>query len=91
MDWHVAMNRGQRRALTKSSLDRMREATETAKAKVRAGGEHAFHVVKNLFGHRKVRYRGIAKNEAQLYALFGLKNLVLAQRRVPALQGRSPF
>ncbi len=34
--------------------------------------EHPFHVVKNLFGHRKVRYRGLAKNEAHMYALFGL-------------------
>ena len=65
--WHVAMKRGQRRALTASRVDRLRDATETAKAKVRARGEHAFHVVKNLFGHRKVRYRGIDKNEAQLF------------------------
>ncbi|WP_253483050.1 hypothetical protein [Natronocella acetinitrilica] len=30
--------------------------------------------------HRKVRYRGPAKNEAQLFSLFALTNLVLAQR-----------
>ncbi|MCC5810413.1 MAG: IS5 family transposase [Ectothiorhodospiraceae bacterium] len=90
VSWHIAMKRGQRRALTTSSLDRLRDAAEKAKAKVRARGEHAFHVVKNLFGHRKVRYRGIAKNEAQLFALFGLANLVLAQRRMPALQGGTP-
>ncbi len=51
------------------------------KASVRAKVEHPFHVVKNLFGHRKVRYRGLAKNEAQLYTLFGLGNLLLAKRR----------
>lgn len=88
VDWHIAMKRGQRRALTGSPLDRLIDATEKAKAKVRARGEHAFHVIKNLFGHRKVRYRGLAKNEAQLFSLFGLANLVLAQRRMPALQGR---
>ena len=82
------MERGRRCALTNGSLDRLREATEKAKAKVRARGEHAFHVVKNLFGHRKVRYRGLANNEAQLFSLFGLANLVLAQRRMPALQDR---
>jgi IS5 family transposase len=37
-------------------------------------------VVKNLFGHRKVRYRGLAKNEAQLFTLFGLSNLLIGQR-----------
>ena len=88
VDWHIAMKRGLRRTLSNSPLDRLIEATEKAKAKVRARGEHAFHVIKNLFGHRKVRYRGLAKNEAQLFSLFGLANLVLAQRRMPALRGR---
>jgi len=38
-------------------------------------------VVKNLFRHRKVRYKGLAKNEeAQLFALFGLANSMLARR-----------
>lgn len=42
--------------------------------------EHPFHVIKNLFGHRKVRYRGMEKNQAQLFSLFALANLVLAKR-----------
>ncbi|MBT0961577.1 IS5/IS1182 family transposase, partial [Denitromonas sp. IR12] len=39
----------------------------------------------------KTRYRGIAKNEAQLFSLFGLANLVLAHKRLMALdrQGAS--
>jgi IS5 family transposase len=36
--------------------------------------------VKNLFRHRKTRYRGLAKNTAQLMTLFGFANLVLARR-----------
>jgi IS5 family transposase len=44
--------------------------------------EHAFHVVKNLFGYRKVRYRGLSKNTAQLHTLFALANLVLAKRKL---------
>ena len=55
---------------------------ERVKASIRAKVEHPFHVVKTLFGHRKVRYRGLAKNEAQLYTLFGLGNLLLAKRRL---------
>ncbi|RCJ03185.1 hypothetical protein DDK22_38760 [Cupriavidus necator] len=31
-----------------------------------------------LFGHRKVRYKGLVKNTAQLFSLFGLANLVFA-------------
>jgi len=56
---------------------------ERSKAQVRALVEHPFHVVKNLFRHRKVRYRGLAKNTAQLFSLFALANLVLASRLLP--------
>ncbi len=55
-------------------------AIEKAKASIRAKVEHPFHVIKNLFGYRKVRYKGLAKNQAQLFSLFGLANLVLAAR-----------
>ena len=56
------------------------QALEKAKAQVRAYVEHPFHVVKNLFKHRKTRYRGLAKNTAQLHTLFAPANLVLAGR-----------
>ena len=44
---------------------------EKAKASVRAFVEHPFHILKNIFRHRKVRYRGLAKNGHQLYTLLG--------------------
>jgi len=47
-------------------------------------------VVKNLFKMRKVRYRGLAKNTAQLYALFGMANLVLVKRRLFELDTLNP-
>lgn len=43
--------------------------------------EHPFHIVKNLFKFRKVRYRGMRKNTAQLEVLFALANLVIARKR----------
>ncbi len=52
--------------------------------------EHPFHVVKNLFRHRKVRYKGLLKNTAQLFSLFALANLVIARRRLRSIHGRSP-
>ncbi|SEO57687.1 transposase, IS5 family [Aquisalimonas asiatica] len=61
VDWHIAMKRGQRRMLANSAVDWLRYATEKVKVRVPARGEHSFHVVKNLLGHRKVRYRSIAK------------------------------
>ena len=61
-----------------------RKAVEKAKASVRAFVEHPFHIVKNLFRYRKVRYRGLAKNGHQLYTLFGLANVVIGARRATA-------
>ena len=58
------------------------------KAQIRARVEHPFHVVKNRFGFRKVRYKGLVKNTAQLFSLFGLANLVIAQKPLLALHGR---
>ena len=48
--------------------------------KVRAKVEHVFRVMKCQFGYRKVRYRGIAKNGAQVFSLLALANLYLAHR-----------
>ena len=79
--WHVAMQPGKRRQLDLTSKwARLLEQAEQLKASVRAKVEHPFHVIKNLFRHRKVRYKGLAKNEAQLFSLFGLANLVIAKR-----------
>ena len=58
------------------------QALERVKAQIRARVEHPFHVVKNLFHYKKVRYKGLAKNKAQLYSLFGLANLVIAKKRL---------
>lgn len=78
--WHTAMRPGLRKVLKKDKLGRATEKLEQTKASVRAKVEHCFHVIKCLFGHRKTRYRGLAKNTAQLYSLFALGNLVLARR-----------
>lgn len=48
----------------------------------RARGEHAFHVIKRLWGFMKVRYRGLAKNTARAWTMFGLANLYLLRRRL---------
>jgi IS5 family transposase len=66
--WHVAMQPGKRKQLELSRRWAwLLERAEHLKASVRAKVEHPFHVVKNLFKHKKVRYKGLAKNEAQLF------------------------
>jgi transposase, IS5 family len=80
--WHVAMRPGKRRAL---DLDRKSNAIvneiERLKASIRAKVEHPFRVIKRQFGFVKVRYRGLAKNTAQLTTLFMLSNLWMVRRR----------
>jgi IS5 family transposase len=80
IDWHTAMRPSVRKSLKKNPLGQAKEKLEHTKASVRAKVEHCFHVVKCLFKHRKTRYRGLAKNNAQLFTLFGFANLVLARR-----------
>ncbi|MFN7695755.1 MAG: IS5 family transposase, partial [Burkholderiales bacterium] len=80
--WNVAMRPGKRKQLDKSQvLDRMRDEFERTKASIRAKVEHPFRVIKQQFGHVKVRYRGLAKNTAQLHTLFALANLWLVRSK----------
>ena len=78
--WHIAMRPSKRKTLDKSAVGELMETLEHAKASIRAKVEHPFHVVKNRFEHRKARYKGLAKNTAQLFSLFGFANLLLARR-----------
>jgi IS5 family transposase len=82
--WYVALKRGKIKKMAEGQIKELTCRIEKLKAQVRARVEHPFHVVKNLFGHRKVRYRGLQKNTAQLHTLFGLANLVLAKRALLA-------
>jgi len=82
-------------ALRHSFLARMKDGpdkdavvnAEHEKASIRAKVEHQFHIVKNLFGFRKLRYRGIAKNHGLFSMLFASANLVLYARKAILQQG----
>ena len=83
VDWHVAMRPGKRRALNKNSpWGSLLDKAEQMKASVRAKVEHPFRVIKCQFGFTKVRYKGLAKNTAQLMTLFALSNLWMARRHL---------
>jgi IS5 family transposase len=86
--WHVALRPGKRKALTDTAQGRLEERIERAMASIRAKVEHPFHIIKNLFGLKKVRYRSLAKNTAQLFTLFGLANLLIAKRHLRALRAQ---
>jgi len=87
VNWHVAMRPGKRKVLDKSTpMGAILDQLERAKASIRAKVEHPFRVIKRQFGHVKVRYRGLAKNTAQLHTLFALVNLYLARKPLQGLQ-----
>lgn len=58
-----------------------------ARSRVRARVEHAIGVIKRVFGFRKVRYRGIAKNAHRLFVTCALANLFMVRHRLLRLQG----
>jgi transposase, IS5 family len=84
IQWQIAAKRGKIKAMAEGARKRLLQAVERGKAQVRSLVEHPFHILKNIFKHRKVRYRGLAKNTAQLHVLFALANLVIASRRLNA-------
>ena len=82
LEWLVAQRRSKLEKMAQGTVKELTTQLERVKAQIRARVEHPFHVVKNLFHYKKVRYKGLAKNTAQLYSLFGLANLVMAKSRL---------
>jgi transposase, IS5 family len=82
-NWHVAMTPSKRKALDKDSpMGAILEKLEKTKASIRAKVEHPFRVIKRQFGFVKVKYKGLAKNTANLVTLFALSNLWMVRKRL---------
>jgi IS5 family transposase len=77
--FRVAMRPGKRRALPDTPEGRLDDLIETAKAHIRAKGEHPFRVIKRQFGFQKTRLRGMLKNSCKVNVLAALANLFMAR------------
>jgi len=77
-----------RRASRHRPLTEHERRINQLRSSARARCEHAFQVVKHLWGFSKVRYRGLAKNTARLFTAFALANLYLLRRRLLPVQER---
>jgi IS5 family transposase len=76
VNWQIAARRSTYQKLGKCSiLYKAKRKIEKAKAQVRAKVEHQLRVIKRQFGYVKTRFRGLAKNTAQLVTLFASSNL----------------
>ena len=83
VNWPIAMMPGKRKMLDKETpMGAVLEKLEQAKASIRAKVEHPFRVIKRQFGFVKVKYRGLAKNTANLVTLFALSNLWMVRKRL---------
>jgi len=80
--WYIAKRRKPIREMAECWQKDLALAFEKLKARIRARAEHPFHVVKNIFKHKKARYRGLKKNDAQLNVLFALSNLYMARGKL---------
>ena len=78
----IASKRSRITAMANTQQRKQYQRWERCKASLRAKVEHPFRVVKRQFGYTKVRYRGLAKNAAQVLTLFALSNLWMARRQL---------
>jgi IS5 family transposase len=73
--WGISLKASVKHPLTQANKRFNRKMSS-----IRSRVEHIFRVIKCQFGYTKVRYKGIAKNAAQVFSLIGLTNLYLARR-----------
>ena len=83
-DFHAAgiRYRINRRGHPRRPLTEYQRKVNRSRSRHRARGEHAFHVIKRLWGFAKVRYRGLAKNTARAFTMFALANLYMMRHRL---------
>jgi IS5 family transposase len=75
--WYIA-------ALPEGEVKELTQRIERIKAHVRSRVEHVFHLLKDRFHYRKLRYKGLKKNGAQHEVLFALANLIIVKKALLA-------
>ena len=79
IDYRINLRPGRFPKVSDNAIDWTRRI-EKRKSSVRCKVEHIFRIIKCQFGYRKVRYRGLKKNENRLYVMFACANLYLLAR-----------
>lgn len=74
IDYRINLRPGRFPKVSDKAIDWTR-SIEKRKSSVRSKVEYIFRIIKCQFGYRKVRYRGLKKNENRLYAMFACTNL----------------
>jgi len=71
-----------RKGFRNHGLGEREREKNSRKSSVRAKVEHAFLIIKRLFGFAKVSYRGMVKNGNRLFVVAALANLFMARRHL---------
>lgn len=87
LQWQIAARPSRIRAMPEGRQKRAAQQAEHAKARIRAFVEHPFRVIKRQFGYTKVRFKGLAKNAAQVMTLFALSNLWMVRKKLLSMTG----
>ncbi len=72
------------KATPRQALSGRQRHRNRQKSSLRAKAEFPFRIIKRLWGHATVRYRGLAKNTARLHLLFALANLYQVRKTLLA-------
>lgn len=72
------------KARINAPLTTRQEEENRTRSKVRSRVEHCFGVMKNIFGFRKVRYKGLAKNRSRVFMTCALINIYLSRIKLTA-------
>jgi len=71
-------DRGTRRRLLSSNQQKKNRKHSRLRAKV----EHPFRVIKHLWGHNRMRYKGLTKNASRFTTLCALSNIFLCRKEL---------
>lgn len=77
-----AVDNTHKRGTKNKKLSEEDKARNNELSRTRVRVEHVFGVVKNIFGFRKVRYKGLSKNTNFVRVLFALANIYMVRRRL---------
>ena len=83
LDWEIAITLGRSKSLDKTKASyALNDRIEKIKASICTNMGHLFQVIKCQIGHRKTRYRGLAKNTSQLLMVFARSNWWMERKRM---------
>jgi len=71
-----------RKARKWEKLSKKQEEENRKRSKIRSKTEHPFHIIKNIFGWKKVRYRWLMKNTEHFFVISALTNIYILRQEL---------